>query len=326
MKKILILLLITLSLTTYAQKNYSIERPLYLGTVNAGSAADSVLVRGADKIVKFVPRSAFGGGSGGAQNLNDVLINGNSSSQSIFINDPGNGTIGVTPTKIIGSNLNGQNNIILTDRYESGDANYSFNPDKLPGDYVIATLDDIIGLQSISGELVDTSDSLNPVIMTPTLDQVLATTTFTNKQIRINDKFNSSQLYLAGNTLSFSSISDPTNGGSLIMKQGLSEGKWMGSLTKTNGNSILRFIIPNGLEYSSANFSLPDDKPSGDYIVATLDDLKLKEYTVSTLPAGTKGDVAYVNDAASPAPLATVVGGGSSVVRVFYNGSNWIVQ
>ncbi len=51
----------------------------------------------------------------------------------------------------------------------------------------------------------------------------------------------------------------------------------------------------------------------------------LKNYTVSTLPFGTRGDIAYVTDATSPVPLATVVGGGSSVVPVFYNGTNWIV-
>lgn len=73
MKKILILLLITLSLTTYAQKNYSIERPLYLGTVNEGTASDSVLVRGADKIVKFVPRSEFGGGTPPAPTIQQVI-------------------------------------------------------------------------------------------------------------------------------------------------------------------------------------------------------------------------------------------------------------
>lgn len=54
--------------------------------------------------------------------------------------------------------------------------------------------------------------------------------------------------------------------------------------------------------------------------------IQLKNYTVSTLPTGVEGMTAYVTDALTPTFLATVVGGGSSVVPVFYNGSNWIVQ
>lgn len=53
---------------------------------------------------------------------------------------------------------------------------------------------------------------------------------------------------------------------------------------------------------------------------------KLQGYTVATLPAGTVGMLAYVTDALTPAALAIVVGGGASVVPVFFNGTNWIVQ
>ncbi|MDA6072841.1 hypothetical protein NJT12_24795, partial [Flavobacterium sp. AC] len=65
MKRILLFLLFTLSLPAFSQvripTEYSIQNPLQLQTVNPGSKADSVLVRGSDKIVKFVPRSEFGG-------------------------------------------------------------------------------------------------------------------------------------------------------------------------------------------------------------------------------------------------------------------------
>lgn len=54
--------------------------------------------------------------------------------------------------------------------------------------------------------------------------------------------------------------------------------------------------------------------------------LRLKGYTVGTLPAGTIGDTAYVTDALTPTFLATVVGGGAVVTTVFYNGTNWVVQ
>lgn len=53
--------------------------------------------------------------------------------------------------------------------------------------------------------------------------------------------------------------------------------------------------------------------------------IRLKGYTVATLPAGTVGDTAYVTDALAPTFLATVVGGGAVTTPVFYNGTNWIV-
>lgn len=64
-------------------------------------------------------------------------------------------------------------------------------------------------------------------------------------------------------------------------------------------------------------FSYYDDTPEV---------LTLNGYTVATLPTGIlTGAVAYVTDSLDPTALAIVVGGGAAVVRVFYNGVNWIV-
>jgi len=52
--------------------------------------------------------------------------------------------------------------------------------------------------------------------------------------------------------------------------------------------------------------------------------IKLKSYTVATLPTGTQGDTAYVTDAITPTYLGILVGGGTIVTPVFYNGTNWI--
>lgn len=52
--------------------------------------------------------------------------------------------------------------------------------------------------------------------------------------------------------------------------------------------------------------------------------VRLKGYTVATLPAGTQGDTAFVTDALAPTFLATIVGGGAVVTPVFYNGTNWV--
>lgn len=52
--------------------------------------------------------------------------------------------------------------------------------------------------------------------------------------------------------------------------------------------------------------------------------MRLKGYTVATLPAGTQGDKAFVTDALGPTYLVTVIGGGAVVTEVFYNGTNWV--
>lgn len=52
--------------------------------------------------------------------------------------------------------------------------------------------------------------------------------------------------------------------------------------------------------------------------------VRLKNYTVATLPAGTQGDKAFVTDALGPTYLVTVVGGGAVITEVFYNGTNWV--
>lgn len=65
---------------------------------------------------------------------------------------------------------------------------------------------------------------------------------------------------------------------------------------------------------------------SGNGVATFYNTIQLKGYTVATLPTGIIGMTAYVTDAASPTSLATVTGGGSTAVRVFYNGTNWIVQ
>ena len=52
--------------------------------------------------------------------------------------------------------------------------------------------------------------------------------------------------------------------------------------------------------------------------------VRLKGYTVATLPAGTQGDTAFVSDATTPTYLGALVGGGAIVAPVFYNGTAWV--
>ena len=67
-------------------------------------------------------------------------------------------------------------------------------------------------------------------------------------------------------------------------------------------------------------------KVSNTGVVVANNVVRLKGYTVATLPAGTVGDTAYVTDALTPAYLVTVVGGGAVTTAVFYNGTNWVAH
>jgi hypothetical protein len=51
---------------------------------------------------------------------------------------------------------------------------------------------------------------------------------------------------------------------------------------------------------------------------------KLQGYTVSTLPSGSIGEVAYVTDATSCSYGGSLTGGGSTYCKVQYNGSSWV--
>lgn len=52
--------------------------------------------------------------------------------------------------------------------------------------------------------------------------------------------------------------------------------------------------------------------------------LRLKSYTVATLPAGTEGDTAYVTDASAPTYGAALTGGGTVRIPVFRNATGWV--
>jgi len=54
--------------------------------------------------------------------------------------------------------------------------------------------------------------------------------------------------------------------------------------------------------------------------------VKAGGYTVATLPTGVVGQMTYVTDALAPSYLVTIVGGGSIVTPVFYNGTTWVAH
>jgi hypothetical protein len=121
------------------------------------------------------------------------------------------------------------------------------------------------------------------------------------------------------NTLNKVTITSPTTNATLTLAQGstlATSGAFSNTLTTTGTTNVTlpttgTLATLSGIEtFTNKTFTTP----------------KLTGYTVSTLPAGSVGMLAYVTDALTPASLAIVVGGGSSVVPVFYNGTNWVVQ
>jgi hypothetical protein len=101
-----------------------------------------------------------------------------------------------------------------------------------------------------------------------------------------------------------------------------------------NNNGTVTFNTKNTYWESNTKIDYATDI-SGTYTSRSLVDKayvdskrvqRLAQYTVATLPTGVQGDNAYVTDALAPTYMATVVGGGSVVTPVFYNGSSWIAH
>lgn len=118
----------------------------------------------------------------------------------------------------------------------------------------------------------------------------------------------------------------------------MSAGSNTGGTIKFTNNSGNDF---NRLQFGGTTSSYPAIKRNGTGIDIRLADdsayaaltasnlistatVRLKGYTVATLPAGTQGDTAFVTDALAPTFLATVVGGGAIKTPVFFDGANWV--
>lgn len=96
------------------------------------------------------------------------------------------------------------------------------------------------------------------------------------------------------------------------------------SLFSVSGNADYPIILSgnNGV-YNQLNYAGITYNPSTNRL-NNLGPVKLRNYTVSTLPTGQQGDTAYVTDATAPTYLGTLTGGGSVKCPVFYNGSAWV--
>lgn len=101
-------------------------------------------------------------------------------------------------------------------------------------------------------------------------------------------------------------------------------------LLSTSGTERARMTTAGNLLVGSTTDNGALDKLQVTGTLATTSTIKagatvrLKNYTVATLPAGVQGDTAYVTDATAPTYLGTLTGGGAVVCPVFYNGTAWV--
>lgn len=75
------------------------------------------------------------------------------------------------------------------------------------------------------------------------------------------------------------------------------------------------------LPISDATYYIPAKSITGNYTINTTPDTI---YTVDTLPLAVLNDMAIVSDATAPTYLGALVGGGTTITPVWYNGTSWV--
>lgn len=122
---------------------------------------------------------------------------------------------------------------------------------------------------------------------------------------------------------------DPTNYEALsIFSKGSSDTSYIIRIEKGGTGTVRPLYIytdPNTSQLvlnTSGNVGIGTATTPSQLTVAGL--INMKNYTVATLPAGTRGDVAYCTDLLTPTFLVAIVGGGTTVGPVFYNGTAWV--
>jgi hypothetical protein len=221
MKKLLILLLLSVSFTAIAQKTYSIDRQLQLENVTQGIKKDSVLVRGSDKIIRYIPRSEFGGG--GSQNLDQTLANGNITNKDIILDESTGKVTTISPSgmdifhstgglgsidnkRVLMSDNAGKSLSMKSDRFIHNGVNGSIDlnfDSSATQPYTqtfqaksgtIALKSDIQGVQSVTGDIVNNANPLRPVVLSTGLIKTTGNQTkegvlsFVNTEFAIGNK------------------------------------------------------------------------------------------------------------------------------------------
>jgi len=147
---------------------------------------------------------------------------------------------------------------------------------------------------------------------------------------------NTASLYTLGAGWTMLNVANSTGSG-FVSQVGVTPALRITSSTSTTSINELRNLPllfgTNSIEreriHPSGGVSIGDQIDPGDKNLRvagsiTLNNvLKLKAYTVATLPVGSANDMAVVTDALAPTYNVTVVGGGAVRIPVFHNGTNW---
>jgi hypothetical protein len=308
MKKILIAVLFFVAMSTRAQNVIRIEKPLKLEKVNQGTASDSVLVRGEDKVVKFVPRSSFDG-NGGSQDLQSVLNNGTTATigGSIVIGDgageEGGNKVILSPTgqSLILYSYNDADNtnyqrdkISITSNSEVSPVvqNFGFPLDKPSGNYVLTTTDDVDDVyNSIPTKLDQVNTGVvnhNAIILEPEIG------TMYHARMSYSGFYPESNIFGDKRYGRFDSMSLGFNG-----VDGTPSNFYSIDRISWSGNSAIswsEFIFGNREAEGYAQFSLDPNKLAGFYTVATTDDIPIIGTTApaSSTDTGITGEIRVV--------------------------------
>ena len=136
------------------------------------------------------------------------------------------------------------------------------------------------------------------------------------------------------NSTNYSTLSvNGTTGGQIVFQTG---GTYKHSIYSSSTDLNLLNSVAGNLTFATNNTERMRIHASGGVSIGNTTDpgatnlsvtgtVKTGGYTVAGLPAGVTGARTYVTNALAPSYGATVVGGGSVTIPVFYNGTNWIV-
>lgn len=148
----------------------------------------------------------------------------------------------------------------------------------------------------------------------------------------------SGKVYFNFNNVDNAIILDPTSDHKLQVNGQISATNYTGSATLTDsptaptaapGTNTTQIATTAFVQTAKASVLSDDNTFTGSQVFNDTVNFNnialLKSYTVSTLPTGMiRGAIAYVTDALAPTYMTTVVGGGSVVCPVFYNGTAWV--
>jgi hypothetical protein len=98
---------------------------------------------------------------------------------------------------------------------------------------------------------------------------------------------------------------------------------WSDATNATEDATYKLRLIKNGTLTDAVTVNSVGDTTIAGKVIPG-DTVRLKGYTVATLPAGTQGDTCFCTDLLAPTYLGIAVGGGAVVAKVFFDGINWI--